>query len=32
MCKGVKQQALQNAGYICEIWIYDKKNKKIQCL
>jgi len=27
----LKQKALQNNGYICEIWIYDYKGNKVQC-
>ena len=30
-CIFIKQKALQEAGYICEIWVYGKKNKKVEC-
>jgi len=27
----LKQKALQDAGYICEIWIYNQKGEKVEC-
>ena len=30
-CIFLKQKALKDLGYICEIWIYDNKNKKVEC-
>jgi hypothetical protein len=27
----LKQNALKDAGYICEIWIYNSKGEKVQC-
>lgn len=27
----LKQQALKDAGYECEIWIYNKKGEKVEC-
>ena len=27
----LKQQALKDAGYACEIWIYNRKGEKIEC-
>ena len=26
-----KQQAMKNAGYECEIWVYNEKGKKVEC-
>jgi len=26
-----KQQAMKNAGYLCEIWVYDDKGNKLEC-
>lgn len=30
MRKGVKQQALKDAGYKCEIWVYDGKGEMVE--
>jgi hypothetical protein len=30
-CIFLKQKALQDAGYICEIWIYNRKGEKVEC-
>ena len=30
-CIFLKQQALKDAGYECEIWVYNKKGEKIEC-
>jgi hypothetical protein len=30
-CIFLKQKALQDAGYICEIWIYNQKGEKVEC-
>ena len=30
-CIYLKQQALKDAGYLCEIWIYDSKGQKVEC-
>lgn len=27
----LKQKALQDSGYICEIWIYNQKGEKVEC-
>jgi hypothetical protein len=27
----LKQQAMIDAGYECEIWVYDEKGKKVEC-
>ena len=30
-CIFLKQKALQEAGYICEIWVYNHKGEKVEC-
>jgi hypothetical protein len=30
-CIFLKQQALKDAGYNCEIWIYNSKGEKVEC-
>lgn len=30
-CIFLKQDALQKAGFKCEIWVYDQKNNRVQC-
>ena len=30
MRNGVKQNALKNAGYECEIWVYNSKGEKVE--
>jgi len=27
----LKQQAVKDAGYLCEIWVYNEKGKKVEC-
>jgi hypothetical protein len=27
----LKQNALKEAGYMCKIWVYDGKGKKVEC-
>jgi hypothetical protein len=30
-CIFLKQQALKDAGYECEIWVYNSKGEKVEC-
>ena len=30
-CIFLKQQALKEAGYECEIWVYNEKGEKLEC-
>ena len=27
----IKQKAVKDAGYICEIWVYNSKGEKVEC-
>ena len=27
----LKQQAVKDAGYMCEIWVYNSKGEKVEC-
>ena len=28
----LKQQACKDAGYYCEIWVYNAKGEKVECI
>ena len=28
----LKQQACKDAGYSCEIWVYNSKGEKVECI
>lgn len=30
-CIFLKQNALKDAGYKCEIWVYNSKGEKVEC-